>query len=71
MLGFLPLAVIACLACFLPAILTGGLALGGVGALSALDAPADLSFALIGAAAGVAGTLAFGTFRRRRGGSVC
>ena len=70
-LTVVPVAVVACLACFLPAVLAGGLALGSVSLFSAVDAPADLSLPTLGVLAGVSGTVGFSAFQRRRRGGVC
>lgn len=68
--GMMAAAATACLACFLPAIVGGGLAVGAVGSLSVVDAPFDLVLVAGGAAIGAAavgGAFAF----RRRGGAAC
>ncbi|MEO6397023.1 MAG: MerR family transcriptional regulator [Tepidiformaceae bacterium] len=55
LLGIIPVALLACLVCFLPAVVSGGLLAGGVGALSLSgiggDLPLVLGAATIGAGA--------------------
>ena len=66
-LGVVPLAVFACLACFLPAILAGGAVVSAGAVFSALDAPADLTLGLGGLVLGAATTAGFFALRRPGG----